>query len=46
MSIGIFRYYQDHGIGIAHEFDFSDADSLCLIDSSYTHVEYLETLKC
>jgi hypothetical protein len=45
MKIGIFWYYQNQIIGIAHEFQKSDQDSLGLIDSPYTHVEYWETLR-
>jgi hypothetical protein len=32
-------------MGIAHNFLISDQDSLGLIDSPYTHVEYWEQLK-
>ncbi|WP_326518255.1 hypothetical protein [Acinetobacter sp. CAAS 2-6] len=32
-------------IGSAYDFYQSDQDSLCLIDSPYTHVEYWEVLK-
>lgn len=45
MTIGIFWYHENQIIGIAHEFNLSDQDSLGLIDSPYTHVEYLEILK-
>lgn len=45
MNIGIFWYYQNQVIGIAHDFNHSDQDSLGLIDSVYTHVEYWEVLK-
>lgn len=40
MKIGIFWYDQNQVVDIAHNFDLSDVDSLGLIDSSYTHVEY------
>ena len=46
MKIGIFWYDQNQVMGIAHNFDLSDVDSLGLIDSSYTHVEYWEILRC
>lgn len=45
MKLGIFWYFQNQVIGIAHHFTQSDQDSLGLIDSTYTHVEYWETLK-
>ena len=45
MKIGIFWYYQNQIIGIAHIFQSSDQDSLGLIDSIYTHIEYRETLR-
>lgn len=45
MKIGIFWYFQNQIIGIAHNFNQSDQDSLGLIDSPYTHVEYWEVLK-
>lgn len=45
MKIGIFWYFKNQVIGIAHHFNQSDQDSLGLIDSTYTHVEYWETLK-
>ena len=45
MKIGIFWYFKNQVIGIANEFYQSDQDSLGLIDSKYTHVEYWEILK-
>jgi len=45
MKIGIFWYYQNQTIGIAHDFNQSDQDSLGLTDSAYTHVKYWETLR-
>lgn len=45
MQIGIFWYCQNQIIGIAYDFNQSDQDSLGLIDSAYTHVEYWETLR-
>lgn len=45
MKVGIFWHYQNQIIGIAHEFNQSDQDSLGLIDSPYTHVEFWESLK-
>ena len=44
-KIGIFWYYENQVIGIAHPIDLSDQDSLGLIDSHYTHVVYWENLK-
>jgi hypothetical protein len=45
MKNGIFWYFQNQIIGIAHDFNLSDQDSLGLIDSPYTHVAYWETLR-
>ncbi len=45
MKIGIFWYFKTQMIGISHHFNQSDQDSLGLIDSTYTHVEYRETPK-
>lgn len=45
MKIGIFWYFNNDVIGIAHNFNFADIDSLGLIDSPYTHVEYWEVLR-
>lgn len=45
MKIGIFWYHQNQIIGIAHSYQLSDQDSIGLIDSSYTHVEYWEILR-
>lgn len=45
MNIGIFWYFKNQVFGIAHDFYQSDQDSLGLIDSIYTHVEYWEVLK-
>lgn len=45
MMIGIFWYFENKIIGIAHDSNQSDQDSLGLIDSSYTHVKFWETLK-
>lgn len=45
MKIGIFSYFQNQIIGISYDFNQSDHDSLGVIDSSYTHVEYRELLK-
>lgn len=44
MRIGIFWYFQNQIIGIAHDFNLSDRDSLGLIDSAYVHVNYWEEL--
>ncbi|MNE34630.1 hypothetical protein D3C80_1283600 [compost metagenome] len=45
MKIGIFWHYQNQIIGIAHDFNLSDQDSLGLIDSAYVHIDYREALR-
>ena len=45
MKIGIFWYWNNQVIGIAHSFNITKADSIGLIDSPYTHVEYWVTLQ-
>ena len=45
MKIGIFWFFSDKIIGIAHEFNSNEKDSIGLIDSKYTHVEYWERIK-
>lgn len=45
MSIGIFWFYDNKVIGIAHDFSLKEADSIGLIDSKYTHVDYWEMLR-
>ncbi|OTG83032.1 hypothetical protein [Acinetobacter sp. ANC 4648] len=45
MKIGIFWHFQNQIIGIAHDFDLSDQDSLGLIDSAYIHVKYWEEFR-
>lgn len=45
MNIGIFWFYKDEVIGIAHEFSLHEADSIGLIDSQYAHMDYWEKLK-
>lgn len=45
MKIGIFWYYNKQPIGIAHQFSADEQDSLGLVDSPYTHVEYWEVLR-
>ncbi|MCK4086624.1 hypothetical protein HCY58_06020 [Acinetobacter radioresistens] len=45
MSIGIFWFYDNKVIGIAHDFSLKEADSIGLIDSKYTHVDYWEILR-
>ena len=45
MNIGIFWSYKEQIIGIAHNFSLHEADSIGLIDSQYTHVDYWEKLK-
>lgn len=45
LSIGIFWFYDNKVIGIAHDFSLKEADSIGLIDSKYTHVDYWEMLR-
>ncbi len=45
LSIGIFWFYDNKVIGIAHDFSLKEADSIGLIDSKYTHVDYWEILR-
>ena len=45
MKIDIFWHYQNQIIGITHDFNLSDQDSLGLIDSAYVHVKYWEVLR-
>ena len=45
MKIGIFWHYQNQIIGIAHDFNLSDQDSLGLIDNAYVHIDYWEALR-
>lgn len=45
MKIGIFWFYKNTVLGIAHDFDASQSDSLGLIDSEYTHVDYWKYIK-
>lgn len=45
MKIGIFQHFQKQIIGISHNFNQSDQDSLGLIDSTYIHVNYWEELR-
>ena len=40
MKIGIFWYWNNEVLGISHSFENSDVDSLGIIDSPYTHVDY------
>ena len=44
MKIGIFWFLQKQVIGIAHPFNLNDADSIGLIDSPYTHVDYWKNM--
>ena len=44
-NIGIFWFYKNKVIGISHSYSLKDADSLGLIDSDFTHVEYWEEIK-
>lgn len=45
LSIGIFWFCDNKVIGIAHDFSLKEADSIGLIDSKYTHVDYWEILR-
>ena len=45
MKIGIFWHYQNQVIGIAHDFNLSQQDSIGLIDSAYVHVKYWKALQ-
>lgn len=45
LRIGIFWFYDHKVIGISHDFSLKEADSIGLIDSKYTHVEYWEILR-
>lgn len=45
MKIGIFWFLQKQVIGIAHPFNLNDADSIGLIDSPYTHVDYWKNMQ-
>lgn len=45
MKVGIFWYYQNQTIGIAHDINQSNQDSLGLIDSAYTNVDYWKILR-
>ena len=45
MKIGIFWYWNNQVIGVAHNFSFGEADSIGLIDSPYTHVDYWNILR-
>ena len=45
MNIGIFWYWNNKVIGIAHVFNLGDADSIGLIDSPYTHIEYWKNVQ-
>lgn len=45
MKIGIFWFYNQKVIGVAHEFNISEADSIGLVDSTFVHVEYWKILQ-
>ncbi len=45
LRIGIFWFYDNKVIGVAHDFSLKEADSIGLIDSKYTHVDYWEILR-
>lgn len=45
MKIGIFWHWNNKVIGIAHVFNLGDADSIGLIDSPYTHIEYWKNMQ-
>lgn len=40
-----FWFLQKQVIGIAHPFNLNDADSIGLIDSPYTHVDYWKNMQ-
>jgi len=46
LKIGIFWFYKNEVIGIAHELKISEADSLGMIDSHYEHISYWNKLRC
>ena len=45
MKIGIFWFYKNQVLGISHEFDLNNSDSLGMIDSIYNHVSYWDELQ-
>lgn len=45
MKIGIFWYWKDEVLGVAHDFALSDIDSIGLADSNYAHIEYWKVLQ-
>lgn len=45
LRIGIFWFYDNKVIGVAHDFSLKEADSIGLINSKYTHVDYWEILR-
>jgi len=40
VKIGIFWYWNNQVLGISHSFENTDVDSIGIVDSSYTHVDY------
>lgn len=45
LRIGIFWFYDNKVIGVAHDFSLKEADSIGLIDSPYTHIEYWKNVQ-
>ena len=45
MKIGIFWYWNNEVLGVAHDFSASDIDSIGLADSNYAHIEYWEIIQ-
>ncbi len=45
MKIGIFWYWKNEVLGIAHDFSASDIDSIGLADSNYAHIEYWKIIQ-
>ena len=40
VKIGIFWYWKNQVLGISHSFENSNVDSIGIIDSIYTHIDY------
>jgi len=45
MKMGIFWFYNRQVLGIAHDINLNDIDSLGLVDSPFTHVDYWQKIK-
>ncbi len=45
MKIGIFWFYKNQVLGVAHDVDLGQVDSLGLVDSPFTHVDYWPTIQ-